>query len=617
MVALNGSSRLGITESITMLGPDFPFAYDEWLSSAHGLGEIPEAEFGSPVAVIGAGMSGLVAAYELMRMGLRPTVYEAGQVGGRMRSASFDAEPEAVAELGAMRFPASATALRHYLDLVGLTTRPFPNPLAPASGSTVVDLERRAALRRALRRTCRHVPGSRHGLGQDAPGARRAVRHGRRDPPPGHRGHQGDLEPARPRPRRPVLLRLPRELAGLPVVQVPRDLRPGRLRRGRLGHRLPQLHAGDPAGRLHRRRGRPPARRRRLPAAAAAPLVPRARPTSRTGPRAPPWSPCTTAAARGAAARVERTARGIVVHEQDGTARAFPAAVYTPHKRTLVTNVRCDRALLPTPVWTAVERSHYMGSSKLFVLVDRPFWRERDPRTGREVMSTTLTDRMPRGVYLFDEGPDRPAVMCLSYTWNDDSLKMGPLTPEERLDGVPGRARRHLPRRGRPLPRHRAAAHGDLGERPSFPGGVQGEPAGPLPLPAAAVHPLHAAGPDRGGSAGSSSPATMSPGRRASPRARSPRASTPCGACSATSAAPPCRSTRVPATGSPSWPRSNCPRTERTRGHDGERAPERTTLRSPSHVAVRASALRSVRAAGSRGCRWRRRDRWSRRARST
>ena len=34
----------------------------------------------------------------------------------------------------------------------------------------------------------------------------------------------------------------------------PRDLRPGRLRHRRLGHRLPQLHAGDPARRLHRPR---------------------------------------------------------------------------------------------------------------------------------------------------------------------------------------------------------------------------------------------------------------------------------------------------------------------------------------------------------------------------
>ena len=46
-----------------------------------------------------------------------------------------------VAELGGMRFPVSATAFYHYLDLVALQTRPFPNPLPQASGSTVIDLD--------------------------------------------------------------------------------------------------------------------------------------------------------------------------------------------------------------------------------------------------------------------------------------------------------------------------------------------------------------------------------------------------------------------------------------------------------------------------------------------
>ena len=36
-------------------------------------------------------------------------------------------------------------------------------------------------------------------------------------------------------------------------------------------------------------------------------------------------------------------------------------------------------------------------------------------------MSMTLTDRMTRGTYLFDNGPDQPAVICLSYTWMGDA----------------------------------------------------------------------------------------------------------------------------------------------------------------------------------------------------
>ena len=100
----------------------------------------------------------------------------------------------------------------------------------------------------------------------------------------------------------------------------------------------------------------------------------------------------------------------------------------------LLSRIACDDSLLPIDHWTAVERTHYMESSKLFVSVDRPFWRDRDPRTGRDVMPMTLTDRMTRGTYLLDDGSDRPAVICLSYTWCDDSSKRLPLDARERMD---------------------------------------------------------------------------------------------------------------------------------------------------------------------------------------
>ncbi|WJV44913.1 flavin monoamine oxidase family protein [Streptomyces flavofungini] len=418
-----------------MLGPDFPFAYDEWLSSAHGLGEIPEAEFGTPVAVIGAGISGLVAAYELLRLGLRPVVYETGQMGGRMRSAAFDSHPDAVAELGAMRFPASALALRHYLDLVGLETRPFPNPLTAASGSTVV------------------------ALGGDRHYARRATELPDIYQEVGMAWDKTLQEHAELFAMDDAIRR--RDTAAIkaiwnPLVRALDDqsfygfianspsFQSFKYREifGQVGFGAGGWDTDFPNSMLEILRvvytGAEDDHRLVVGGSQQLPL----RLWSHAPDDAAHWPTGTSLESlhrggpRGGVARIERTARGITVQEHGGASQAFPAAVFTPHKRTLVTNVRCDRALLPTPVWTAVERSHYMGSSKLFVLVDRPFWRERDPRTGRDVMSTTLTDRMPRGVYLFDDGPDRPGVMCLSYTWNDDSLKMAPLTPEERLDGV-------------------------------------------------------------------------------------------------------------------------------------------------------------------------------------
>ncbi|MFH8485210.1 flavin monoamine oxidase family protein [Streptomyces longisporoflavus] len=418
-----------------MLGPDFPFAYDEWLASPEGLGQIPPGEFGTPVAVIGAGLSGLVTAYELMRLGMRPVVYEAGHMGGRMRSAGFDSSPDAVAELGAMRFPASAAALQHYLDLTGLRTRPFPNPLTAASGSTVVAL----GGDRHYARHADELPDIYQEVGSTWDKALQehaeffamddAIR--RRD------------TDAIKAIWNPLVRRLDDQSFYAFVASSPAfDSFRHREIFGQVGFGAGGWDTDFPNSMLEILRvvytGAENDHRLVVGGSQQLPL--------RLWSSAPDdlahWPAGTTLESlhrggpRGAARRIARTARGITVHDESGASHSYPAAVFTPQKRTLVTNVRCDRALLPQPTWTAVERSHYMGSSKLFVLVDRPFWRERDPRTGREIMSTTLTDRLPRGVYLFDEGPDRPGVMCLSYTWNDDSLKMAPLSAEERLDSV-------------------------------------------------------------------------------------------------------------------------------------------------------------------------------------
>lgn len=82
----------------------------------------------------------------------------------------------------------------------------------------------------------------------------------------------------------------------------------------------------------------------------------------------------------------------------------------------------------------ALDRTSYMQSSKTFVMVDRPFWKDINPKTGDPVMSMTLTDRLTRGTYLFDNGDDQPAVICLSYSWMGDALKMLPLGPERRVE---------------------------------------------------------------------------------------------------------------------------------------------------------------------------------------
>ena len=135
------ATDLGAQGPVTMIGPDFPFPYDEYLRHPAGLGRVPAERLGTEVAIVGGGLSGMVCAHELLKLGLRPVVYEADRVGGRLRSDRFEGHPDVFAEMGAMRFPPSATSFFHYVDTCGLRTRPFPNPLTPAAGSTVVDLK--------------------------------------------------------------------------------------------------------------------------------------------------------------------------------------------------------------------------------------------------------------------------------------------------------------------------------------------------------------------------------------------------------------------------------------------------------------------------------------------
>ncbi|WP_340383235.1 NAD(P)/FAD-dependent oxidoreductase [Streptomyces sp. SS7] len=422
---------------ITMFGPDFPYAYDDFLAHPAGLGQIPATEHGTEVAVIGGGLSGIVAAYELMKMGLKPVVYEADRIGGRLRTVGFDgAGAEGLtAEMGAMRFPPSSTALQHYIDLVGLRTSPFPNPLAEATPSTVVDLKGESHYAETiddLPQVYRDVAEAWSKCleeGADFSDMNRAMRE--RDVPRIREiwaklvekldnqtfyGFLCDSEAFRSFRHREIFGQVGFGTGGwdtdfpnsileiLRVVYTEADDH----HRGIVGgsQQLPvRLWEREPEKIVH-------------------------------------WAYGTSLASlheggapRPAVTRLHRTAGDrITVTDANGDIRTYRAAIFTAQSWMLLSKIDCDDSLFPIDHWTAIERTHYMESSKLFVPVDRPFWLDKDEETGRDVMSMTLTDRMTRGTYLLDDGPDRPAVICLSYTWCDDSLKWLPLSANERME---------------------------------------------------------------------------------------------------------------------------------------------------------------------------------------
>ena len=420
---------------MTALGPDFPFPFDEWIRHPAGLGSVPDDLLGSEVAIVGAGMSGLVAAYELMRLGLKPVVFEARRLGGRLRSEPFGAADGVVAELGGMRFPDSGTCFSHYVDLLGLETRPFPNPLTEAAGSTVVDLagvalyaetiddlppmfgevadawaaalaeeirldEMQDAIRDrdlvALKSMWNElVPRWDDRTFYDfvATSDAFAALSFRHREVFGQVGFgTGGWDSDFPHSMLEILRVLVCELETNQRLivggseQVPRGVwnhTPEDLTHWPSGTSLATLHSGAP---------------------------------------------------RPGVASVRRVAPDeLEVVDRNGFAHRFPAALITTQSWLLTTNIDVGEDLFTQQLWMALDRTRYMQSSKTFVMVDRPFWNDIDPATGRQAMSMTLTDRNTRGTYLFDNGPDQPGVICLSYAWAGDASKVLPLSAGERV----------------------------------------------------------------------------------------------------------------------------------------------------------------------------------------
>jgi len=420
---------------ITMFGPDFPFGYDEFLKNPAGMGKIPAAAHGTEVAIVGGGIAGIVAAYELMKLGLKPVIYEADRIGGRMRSEFFADGDGAFAELGAMRFPPSSTSLFHYLDLVGLEIKPFPNPLTDAAHSTVIEL----GGEEYYARRASDLPV----VFQDVESAwQQALDEG---------AHFAALHAAILSRNasaiksiwNPLVARLDEESFYGFVAKSTAFKRLGFRAReifGQVGFGTGGWDTDYPNSILEILRvvatgadedhqsviGGIEQLPRRLWAHAPAHCVHWPAGTSLASLHGNTPKPAVTKIAPGAEKK-------FIITDRYGNATEFAAAVVTCQVWLLSARIDCAESLFHHDLWMAMERSHYMQSSKTFVMVDRPFWRDVDPATGRDVMSVTLSDRLTRGTYLVDNGPDKRAVICLSYTWNDDAMKWISLPLDERV----------------------------------------------------------------------------------------------------------------------------------------------------------------------------------------
>lgn len=82
---------------------------------------------GVKVGIIGGGLAGLSSAFELRKLGAEITIFDAleDRIGGRVYTYYFDKDKKYYAELGPMRIPISHETTWHYINKFNLETRFF------------------------------------------------------------------------------------------------------------------------------------------------------------------------------------------------------------------------------------------------------------------------------------------------------------------------------------------------------------------------------------------------------------------------------------------------------------------------------------------------------------
>ena len=124
--------------------------------------------------------------------------------------------------------------------------------------------------------------------------------------------------------------------------------------------------------------------------------------------------------------------------------KPFEAVIVTTTTRsmeimglTLNSPSSSDAVIAQQPVQVALRNLHLTSSSKLFIRTKTKFWLDEKGNPKSNIPQNIQTDELPRGLYLLDYpkeyNPDNNGVVLVSYTWEDDSTKLMGLSPQERL----------------------------------------------------------------------------------------------------------------------------------------------------------------------------------------
>lgn len=395
-----------------------------------GLGVIPQNKLGGKIAIIGAGASGLCAAYELMKIGLQPVIYEAAKnsdgtprIGGRLYTYRFPGDPKAFAELGAMRIPATNKLIAYYMDCFGIDySRPFPDPLLvptnlyfdgvrhyiPVGGALPAEISAAKAawenfitpLKTRMARAWdnpdsrtevwfeyigKYADKSFYSVLREAGISEEHIRlFGSLGFGTG--GFDSMYQVSFLEMLRLLLCRWEddQRLVKGGVDQVPLAFWTQPRQAVHWGKRsLEELSGGSP-----------------LPAVKEifTPADPQAQ---------------------------------VSVTDIGGNTAHYDAVIFTCSPRVLEMDVRVNRPTFSNGQWAALRSVHLTNSGKVFVRTKKASWKDSPAES---TITCTISDEVTRGTYLFDFEDTESGVICLSYTWEDSAIKFDALSNEERVE---------------------------------------------------------------------------------------------------------------------------------------------------------------------------------------
>lgn len=409
------------------------FDYDAFLARGP-IAEIPSARRDARVAIVGAGPAGMCAAFELLRTGLRPTVLEASdRIGGRNWSMQFTdggSPSGVVAELGAMRVPVENKVFYRYFHEFGLTAAPFPDPgLVPTQlyyENQVYDWA----------------------VGQDPPGPFQAIKDAfiaftgevMNDVDDAYAA--GDLAAVRTAwqaliDRYHNTSFYEAMASGIPSWTT-EDLNAfGALGMG--GGGFGPLYG---VGFLEMLRLL--ANQLETDQQLIAEGISSITRGMYTTPVPQPGGGLASLESLGCVT-LNTPVTGISydganpVVEWSAGSQEFDAVIVATTTRAmefmgLTTPQASDPAnVLGTEVKVALRNLHLMESSKMFIRTDTKFWRDAHGQPVPGIPQNIQTDELPRGIYCLDYPSTTNGVVCISYTWGDDSAKLLSLSPPERF----------------------------------------------------------------------------------------------------------------------------------------------------------------------------------------